>query len=277
MKILKSIPSIAAVTILFAVGACALFEDKHVTEGRKQYNYFCSQCHGEKGRGDGYNSLNLDPRPRDLSDRVEPYMAESTNEQIFKAIKEGVADTFPKHGEAVKEKPKTEEDEGGSVLMPYWGYTLTDDQIWSIVAYIRTLHKNEADKIVFKEVPAGEEETLSVSRPQPVSFPDLNSPEGRKRVEEGKNLYENRYSCSACHRIGDSGGEVGPDLSRAGIRLNANWIYQWIQYPQAIRHGTRMPAFNMPEENARAIVMYLKTLRAAAAESPGPPTGKGPS
>jgi hypothetical protein len=37
-----------------------------------------------------------------------------------------------------------------------------------------------------------------------------------------------------------------------------------------------MPAFNMPEAEAKAIVLYLKTLRATAAEAPGPPSGKGP-
>ena len=279
MKILKSFRPIAAVGIFFVVGACALFEDKHVSEGRKLYGYYCAQCHGEKGRGNGFNATNLDPYPRDLTDKLEPFMSELSNEDIFKSIREGVAGAFPKHETAVPAVSKSEEEEeGGSPSMPYWGYTLTEDQVWSIVAYVRTLHKNSAEKIAFKEeAVAGEEKKPRLSRPQPVSFPDPNSPEGLKLSEQGKVLYETRYSCSGCHRIGQNGGQIGPDLSRSGIRLNTSWIYQWIQYPQAFRHETKMPAFNMPEADAKAIAIYLKTLRATAAESPGPPSGKGPT
>ncbi len=278
MKILKTIRPIAAVAILFAVGACALFEDKHVAEGQKLYGYYCAQCHGERGQGNGYNATNLDPHPRDLTDRLEPYMAELTNEDIFKSIREGIAGAFPKRDAADGAKPKSEEEEdGGTPLMPYWGYTLTEDQIWSLVAYVRTLHKNSAEKIALKEHPPGEEHKSLLSRPQPVGFPDFNSPEAVKMAERGKVLYETRHSCAGCHRIGQKGGQIGPDLSRAGFRMNAGWIYQWIQYPQAFRHDTKMPAFNMPEADAKAITMYLKTLRATSAESPGPPSGKGPT
>jgi mono/diheme cytochrome c family protein len=277
MSYRKIVLPVAALVIVAAMSSCALFENKHVAKGRQVFNYFCSHCHGEKGQGNGYNSMNLDPRPRDLSDSLEPYMAELSNEDIFHSIREGVAGSYPEKKEAAaeaKEKKAEEDEEGGSPLMPYWGYTLSEEQVWDLVAFVRTLHKNKADKIAFKE--GGEEKKPALSKPQPVSFPDLNSTEGRKLVEEGKHLYETKYSCSGCHRIGKKGGQVGPDLSRAGFRLNANWIYQWIQYPQVFRGETKMPAFNMPEANAKAIAMYLKTLRATAAESPGPPSGKGP-
>ena len=271
-------------TILFAavwLPSCALFEDRHVAEGKRLYGYYCAQCHGEKGQGNGFNSVNVDPRPRDLTDSLEPYLGELSNEEIFTSIREGVAGSYPEKARPAGEKkdPQSEEDEeGGSPLMPYWGYTLSDNQIWSLVAFIRTLHKNEAETIEFKEgAPSGEEGKVHLSKPQPISFPNPGSPEAEKLAQEGKRLYETRYSCSGCHRVNGKGGQVGPDLSRAGFRMNAAWLYQWIQYPQAFRHDTKMPAFNMSEENARAIVMYLKTLRATAAESPGPPTGKGPA
>lgn len=271
---------VLGIVLVSAMVSCALFEDKHVAKGHQLFLYYCSHCHGAKGRGNGYNAVNLDPRPRDLTDRVEPYMAESTNEQLFHSIREGVAGAFPEKGDAAekKEKKAEEDEEGGSPLMPYWGYTLSEDEIWDLLAYIRTLHKNDAEKIKFNDA-AGSTETKKplLSRPQAVSIPDLNTPEGQKLIAKGKHLYEEKYSCSGCHRIGKKGGQVGPDLSRSGIRLNANWIYLWIQYPQAFRSNTKMPAFNMPEGDARAIVMYLKTLRAIASESPGPPSGKGPT
>jgi len=274
----KIVMPVVALGVAAALSACGLFEDKHVARGHQIFEYYCSHCHGEKGQGNGFNAANLDPRPRDLTDRVEPYMSELTNEDIFHSIREGVAGAFPEKANPAseaKEKKGSEEDEGGgSPLMPYWGYTFSEDQVWDLVAFIRTLHKNKADKIVFKE--GGEEKKAGLSKPQSPAFPDSNTPEGKKLIEEGKHLYETKYSCSGCHRIGSKGGQVGPDLSRSGIRLNANWIYQWIQYPQAFRSDTKMPAFNMPEIDAKAIVMYLKTLHATAVESPGPPSGKGP-
>lgn len=279
MSYRKIVMPVVVLGIAAALSSCGLFENKHVARGHQIFTYYCSHCHGDKGQGNGYNAINLDPRPRDLSDSAEPYMAELTNQDIFHSIREGLAGAYPEKKEAVsevKDKKKEEDEEGGSPLMPYWGYTFSEEEVWDVVAYVRTLHKNSADKIVFKEG-TDEDKKLSLSRPPAVTFPDLNSPEGQKMIVEGKRLYETRYSCPGCHRIGQKGGQVGPDLSRSGIRLNANWIYQWVQYPQAIRSDTKMPAFNMPEADAKEIAMYLKTLRATAAESPGPPSGKGPT
>jgi len=273
------LPFAAGVMMMIVVTACALFEDKHVARGHELFTYYCSHCHGPSGQGNGYNAVNIDPRPRDLTDRRESYMADLSNQDIFKSIREGVAGAFPetKQAPAGEAKKKAEDEEGGSPLMPYWGYTFSQEEIWDLVAYVRTLHKNTAEKITFKEEGGEASKKPSLTKAQAPAFPDLNSPEGAKLAEEGKHLYETKYSCSGCHRINGKGGQVGPDLSRAGFRLNANWIYQWIQYPQSFRSNTKMPAFNMPEADAKAITMYLKTLHATSAESLGPPFGKGPT
>ena len=94
----------AAVLIALAIWiGRVVFEDPHVARGRTIFAQYCVSCHGVKGRGDGFNATHLDPRPRDLSDRVESYMAEGTNEEIFKAIREGMAGVFPpEHGAAPK-------------------------------------------------------------------------------------------------------------------------------------------------------------------------------
>ncbi|HUK57140.1 MAG TPA: cytochrome c [Nitrospiria bacterium] len=275
------LPVAAGVILTITVTACSLFEDQHVARGHELFAYYCSHCHGPKGQGNGYNAGNMDPRPRDLTDRAEPYMAGLSNDDIFRSIREGVAGAFPEAQKAAaaggkEAQKKTEDEEGGSPLMPYWGYTFSEDEIWDLVAYVRTLHKNTAEKIVFKDEAGAASKKPALTKPQAPAFPEPGSSEGVKLAEEGKHLYETKYSCSGCHRINGKGGQVGPDLSRAGFRLNAKWIYQWIQYPQAFRSNTKMPAFNMPEADVEAIVMYLKTLHATSAESPGPPFGKGP-
>jgi len=253
--------AIGAVSLIVVVVwvATIVFEDPHVAQGRKIFAKYCAGCHGVKGRGDGFNAPNLDPHPRDLTDRVEPYMAEATNKEIFTAIREGVAGVFP--GREKGSEKQAEEEAMGSTLMPYWGYTLSDQEIWELAAYIRTLHKNDADPIEFSD-----QMSSQYPRPQVASdlkLPLVDSPEGRKLVSMGKLLFEERYACISCHQINGNGGKVGPELDRTGFRINPQWIYKWVQSPQAIKRNAIMPAFGLPEEEARALTLYLTTLRAS--------------
>ncbi len=248
---------------IFSMASCALFQSKEVSKGRKMFAYYCAHCHGEKGQGNGYNAKNLDPPPRDLTDSIEPYMGEASNEDIFNAIKNGVAG-ISNAGHVSpgipKEDESEEDDEGhGSPLMPYWGFTFSEDEIWSLVAYVRTLHPNDAEKVKLPENP-----DVKKLRFEPVTKPDLNilsGPDRSKLVETGQKLYEDKYACQSCHRLGEAGGMVGPELSRAGFRLNSEWVYRWIKYPQSIQQHTKMPNFGMPNEDAIAITAYLSTLK----------------
>jgi mono/diheme cytochrome c family protein len=238
------------VLALWSVGRI-IFEDPHVKQGHALYEYYCAHCHGAKGRGDGYNADFMDPRPRDLTDQVETEMADLTNEQIY--------DTFTR---VVKEESDvTNPDEDfipGS--MPTFKYTLSDEERWALVAYVRTLHKNDAPKIDFTK-------PLSTTRPvveadAKVDLAALTPVQRDKLVEQGRHLYHEKFMCESCHRIDDKGGKVGPDLSRSGFRLNPQWIYRWTKYPEAIRQDTKMPSFGMTDDEATAITAYLGTLRA---------------
>ena len=85
-------------------------------------------------------------------------------------------------------------------------------------------------------------------------------------IERGKQLYENKYGCNGCHSLADEGGKIGPALDRAGFRLNATWIYRWLKNPQAMDSATRMPALGLSDADAKAVTMYVATLRAPKAE-----------
>jgi mono/diheme cytochrome c family protein len=307
----------AALIAVVALVLMVVFEDPHVAHGRVLYAKFCAGCHGVKGYGDGFNAEFLDPHPRDLTDSIEPYMAEGTNEEIYSAIATGVAGYAPpmegigkhvhdhgggnggeeaetgahdsghdmagmsapaeedhahdpanEHGEHAMmemDMPMDEEEDDeaiGSPLMPYWGFTMSDQEIWELVAYIRTLHSHEMEPVDFESGFDTQRRRPSID--QEVHFPPLNSPEGIKLVAKGEKLITDRYACNACHRVGDEGGQIGPDLNRSGVRLNPKWIYRWIQDPQSIRRDTTMPAFGLPEEDAVAVTLYLTTLRAPA-------------
>jgi mono/diheme cytochrome c family protein len=81
------------------------------------YSECCAKCHGEQGRGDGPYADTLKDRPRNFTDCKT--MAAISDETALKAIKEG--------GMAV----------GLGDSMPSWGPSLTDEEIRSLLKYVR--------------------------------------------------------------------------------------------------------------------------------------------
>ncbi|VAX25021.1 hypothetical protein MNBD_NITROSPINAE03-662, partial [hydrothermal vent metagenome] len=119
--------------LIVMTNGCSLFEDKFVATGRKLFNYYCSDCHGESGKGNGYNAEFLTFEPRDLTDSEEKNLVDLTNEEIFNTLSRELVDP--------------EEDPSVVPLMPTFKHTLAEAEIWSIIAYVRTLHPNNAPKI----------------------------------------------------------------------------------------------------------------------------------
>jgi cytochrome c oxidase cbb3-type subunit 3 len=89
------------------------------SRGAKVYKHYCSICHGDEGKGDGFNSTNLPVPPRNFS--TPRFWRQATDEHLLLAVSKG--------GPAV----------GKSVLMPAWGQTLTDRDMRDIVAFLHTL------------------------------------------------------------------------------------------------------------------------------------------
>ncbi|HKO03354.1 MAG TPA: c-type cytochrome [Candidatus Acidoferrales bacterium] len=85
----------------------------------------------------------------------------------------------------------------------------------------------------------------------------------------GKELYEVKYQCQACHTIGSSGGYVGPNLSNAGNWLTPAWTEAWLRNPQALVPGAIEPRRSFTEEEVRALAAYIQTLRQSAKPAAG--------
>lgn len=229
---------ISFVFLIISISACALFENENVSEGRKLFAYFCASCHGGKGRGDGFNSASLDPEPRDLSDQKEVYMAKQKNEDLFKVISLG--------GKAIEKSPR----------MPPYGTTLSEKEIWQIVAFVRSLHSYKDEDIDF-------EKELNEKRPR-TSTKKIGSEQFKKKSKRammmGKKLYK-KIGCSGCHKIGESGGTVGPDLTHIGTRLNAAWIYKFLLSPQRVLKNVKMPNYGLKDKSALRLTYYLLSLK----------------
>jgi mono/diheme cytochrome c family protein len=87
--------------------------------GELLYQTYCASCHGPRGAGDGPAAVALDPKPARHDDGAS--MNARSNEYLFRMISEG--------GAAV----------GRSPLMAPWGGSLDDEQIWHVIAFVRTL------------------------------------------------------------------------------------------------------------------------------------------
>src|SRR3954453_15063632 len=73
--------------------------------GKTLYLKYCSQCHGEKGDGEGYASVHLRPRPRNFTTgkfkiRTTPNGALPTHQDLVNVIRRGMPYTSMPAGPA---------------------------------------------------------------------------------------------------------------------------------------------------------------------------------
>ncbi|VAX25505.1 hypothetical protein MNBD_NITROSPINAE02-1184 [hydrothermal vent metagenome] len=213
--------------------------------GQKLFNYYCADCHGVSGQGNGYNAAYLDFEPRNLTDSDEVILGDLTNEQLFLAISRDL-------------KNPSEDAPSLVSFMPTFRDTLAEAERWAIISYIRTLHPNKAPEITLTK-------EMKKKRPR---FPRIRTvdidPEfmsNAENIANGKELFEDTYGCLACHSVGGEGGNIGPPLDRAGFMSNADWLYRWVKNPQGLAPHTKMPSLGLSDEDAMAVVAYLKTLQ----------------
>lgn len=95
------------------------FAQNDVSAGKELFKSNCSPCHGESGKGDGPGGQVLPVKPANLGERI------ATNgysdQYLFDVIGKGGASV------------------GKSNFMPAWSGALNDQQIRSIVSFLRTL------------------------------------------------------------------------------------------------------------------------------------------
>jgi len=133
-----------------------------IESGRQLYNSSCTVCHGLEGTvGDRAPALAATRRYLRTSD-----------DDLFGAIKTGIPGT----------------------LMP--AAALPDNDIWKIVAYIRSLRATASDEFV-----AG-------------------------NAEKGAALFQGKARCGDCHMTGGRGGLLGPDLSNVAAERNLEYLRQ---------------------------------------------------
>ena len=214
------------------------------SQGRPLFLHYCAACHGVSGDGDGYNAEQLEKEPAELSNKK--FIAKKKDSQIYRVIKFG--------GQGVKK----------SHLMPVFGHTLSEEEIWSLVAYVRHLAGDKDHPVILPDkTPKTRPASPPISHASLKGFRDWFSKNGKdpSLIDQGEKLFRKKKSCFACHQLEDEGGLVGPDLSRAGFSYTPEWIFTWIGNPQSVKPKSKMPNLGLNNEECRAITAFLVSLK----------------
>ena len=108
----ETVATLAPVPADFAGKTNPLGSDA-ATAGADVFKTNCASCHGDTGHGDGPAGAALDPAPKNLAE----LQTQAGDDYLFWRINTG------------KE---------GTSMVP-WKGVLTDEQIWQVVSFIRTL------------------------------------------------------------------------------------------------------------------------------------------
>jgi putative heme-binding domain-containing protein len=140
-----------------------------IEQGLQLFRLSCSSCHGLNAKG---------LRGPDLT--TGQFVRGGSDGQLFRTIMQGI--------------PGTD--------MPGAQYSdATPDQVWALVAYLRTLSG-------------------------PASAEDA-----RGNAQNGESLFWGKATCGQCHMVRGRGGRLGPDLSRIGVTRSRTVLIQEIRTP----------------------------------------------
>jgi PQQ-dependent dehydrogenase (methanol/ethanol family) len=144
-------------------------------DGQPLYNQMCQTCHGPAGQGGGDRGPALN---------TGSFTHGAGDADLFRAIRSGIR---------------------GTQMAPF--ASLTDTQVWQLVAYLRSLQP--AARTASAPTPAAGDATA------------------------GETLFSGTAGCASCHEVNARGGIVGPDLSNAG-RLSPAVLQQKITNPNSV-------------------------------------------
>ena len=130
-------------------------------KGKFLFLKFCAHCHGNRGGGDGFNAEFLDKDPAELSN--SKFLAKRSNEKLFRVISIGGAKVKKSH------------------LMPAFGHTLSEEEIWSLVSFIRYLGNDKSPVTVPDNVQSDRPLEPVLTRPDMLSFSKWFAEKGQKK------------------------------------------------------------------------------------------------
>jgi cytochrome c oxidase cbb3-type subunit III len=141
--------------------------------GESQFRANCAFCHGLGARGGG--------RGPDLTRAQKRHG--NADADLFRTINEGVPGTaMPPNGATQQ------------------GVGMTEDEIWQVITYIRSVQKK-------------------------------TDPQAVGNAAHGKELFYGSAACANCHMVEGKGGRLGPDLTTTGSARSMEYLVESVRNP----------------------------------------------
>ena len=156
----------------------AFSKPNRIGRGRAIYQHMCAYCHGTDGNGGGKATAYLYPWPRDFRNGVFKYRSTPSgslplDDDIYRSIAKGLPGT----------------------AMPAWEESLSGEEIWSVVEYIKTFSDKFKNSKPSLAITIGESPTIDT-----------------ELLKKGENLYSGA-KCNKCHGSDLKGdGPLAEDL-----------------------------------------------------------------
>jgi mono/diheme cytochrome c family protein len=209
--------------------------------GKNLYLKYCSQCHGDKGDGEGYAAVHLHPRPRNFTTgkfkiRTTASGALPTHQDLVTVIRRGMPYTS----------------------MPSWPY-FSDSEVSDIAYFLTTFSPDFSNP---------------ERAPEPLSFPSAPG-STKESIETGQKLFVEN-GCIKCHgTLGRGDGPSAPTLkddwghSIRPADLTQSWTFRGGSSREDIfrtmttgLNGTPMPSFtdSLTPEQRWSITDFIVSL-----------------
>jgi mono/diheme cytochrome c family protein len=104
---------------------------------------------------------------------------------------------------------------------------------------------------------------IAQSKPSPAARVQLKPASENTSVDatQAATLYGTSF-CASCHAVQNDagnlvGGTVGPELTRAGNKLNPDWLRHWLNNPRDYDPGTPMPHYRFDDKQIALLSSFL--------------------
>jgi mono/diheme cytochrome c family protein len=90
---------------------------------------------------------------------------------------------------------------------------------------------------------------------------DVQKFEAVPLLAQGQILFE-QVGCTGCHLVQgyETIPKIGPSLRKISAKVDPSWMVRWIENPHKFRPRTRMPNFDLKQDDALAIAAFLWSL-----------------
>lgn len=221
-----------------------LDDERLLVRGAACFRDKCVQCHGAPGVAQNDIGKSMQPLPGPLVDARKHWKPR----ELYWLTKHGIKMSG----------------------MPAWEHRLTEEELWSVVAFLGRLPdlspQQYAEAVRAAPAPGGQG-----AAPAACGAAAAAPAAGPGDVRRGAQALH-QYACSACHTIpGITGSspQVGPPLAGVAERLliagklpnTPENMVRWLRRTHEVDPRSAMPEMGVSEQDARDIAAYLATLR----------------